>query len=310
MTSLLHLPQPVDPKITALYRADLIIRTRETNSLTQEDLAKLLGVKPATLSRWEGLRRPIPQRRANEIGAFLNVTLPLLNSNMRYDPLNQATNILNRARKIHGHNVLRCAKRLGVEESSIYNWENNFAMNNKNGVKVAQYIRNAELKMEARGINIALLSETKFRHNDASTEYFDCTHSSEKDWIKAWKKFIATISKALSTPDYEDEKADDWKNQFDDVMKTVADTSAWRQSPEPLFSTGDPEPMKEELNDAHLFAVTSPKEEIPHQHTVQIVDRRDLKVDTITIVMTASDEKLKLIADFAQHVHTNFIGNI
>jgi hypothetical protein len=182
-------------------------------------------------------------------------------------------------------------------------------MNNKNGVKVAQYVRNAELKMEARGINIALLSETKFRHNDASTEYFDCTHSSEKDWVKAWKKFIATISKALSTPDYEDEKANDWKNQLEDIMETVADNSAWRAAPIYPHS-GDPEPMKLEPSDNRLFTATPPEEEIPHQQTVQVIHRNSLMVDTTKILYTVTDDKLKLIADFAHQVNNNFKGTI
>jgi len=333
MTRHSQIAQPVDDKVTTLCRADAMIRAREEQNISQESFARMLAITPSTLSGWECIRRPMPKSRAAEIEALLKITLPIPNTTLRYDPLIKAAHTLKRARKVHGHSVAACAQRMGVVESSVYNWDAGFRLSGGSGVKVTQYIRNAELKMEAMGINATLLPETKFGHRDNARAYFDCTGNNGKEWLQAWKKYVSAISKdktrvvidtdvlaqyaknsELNTDDHtktDNPKTDagEWKNQLEDIIETIQDNSAWRAAPIYPHS-GDPEPMKLEPSDKRLFTATPPEEEIPHQQTVQVIHRNSLMVDTTKILYTVTDDKLKLIADFAHQVNTNFKGTL
>jgi DNA-binding XRE family transcriptional regulator len=84
--------------------------------LTQEQVAKIIGVTEATVYNWETYRRSFPAvEHMSKIIEFLE-----------YNPLPEATTPqeqLKRYRLTVGLSQEKMAKQLGVDETTIANWE-------------------------------------------------------------------------------------------------------------------------------------------------------------------------------------------
>jgi len=295
--------------ITQLYFSDQLVRAREEQGFRGVDLSRMLKITPTKLSNWELTKELMPDDFKAKAESILKTTLPVVDTGVRYSLVRKVKNIIYKARDLHRHTTPDLAHHIDVSENTIYNWSGGSNVGGGNSTKMTWYLREAEIIAEDLGIRVAFLFETKLKYNDANVSFHDAKAMNNESWDKLHTRLKKKMKGAKRLPSKSKDQVSDWRNQLEDIIETVQDTSAWRSAPIYPHS-GDPEPMKLEPSDKRVVKATAPEEKPEHtQRIVQVFDRNDLLVDTTKIVFTATDDKLKLIADFAQHVNTNFTGN-
>ena len=296
--------------ITHLYFCDQLIRAREESGIKAVDFSRVLKITPTKLSNWELAKELMPDDFKLKVEKELEVTLPIIDTAARYSLVRKVKGILYKARDLHRHTTPDLAHHMDVSENSIYKWSGGSNVAGGNSTKMTSYLREAEIIAEDLGIHISFLYETRLKYTDDGVKFHDAKSLSDK----AWGELLAKIKKKMKGANRVHVKSrtdvEDWKNQLEDFMETVADTSTWRAAP--IYPhTGNPEPMQVDPSDKRVVKATAPEEKPePAQHVVQVTHRNNLMVDTTKIVFTVTDDKLKLIADFAQHVNNNFKGTL
>lgn len=116
-----------------LMKPNRLFSLRETMELTQDDMAKILGVNRVSISNWENNKEIIPLEKLNIYGTYFNVSLDYIlgisniknngEKNIILDKKKIGANIL-RFRKEHHITQEELAHKLNTTHSTISAYEN------------------------------------------------------------------------------------------------------------------------------------------------------------------------------------------
>ena len=108
-------PAPYGYPVTPQTLGQHIRKRRLDVALLQRELARKLGTDDQTIRNWEADRTKPTHRHMPQVIEFL-----------RYDPFPESANLgeqLRRFRRVHGLTQCQLAKRLGIDPSTLADWE-------------------------------------------------------------------------------------------------------------------------------------------------------------------------------------------